>query len=346
MKKAFHVNTSNLYSKIFFTVLLVIVQPASVISQELKKPEDYGFRYFQIRFRGDPVDILIKSAKGEEQKQKPLFIFCQGSLPVPLIIHDKEIVYGVFPFSTDSLSVYYHLVIIGKPYTPVIADVSALQKDFTYADSAGKFLIKYTERNLLSYYVERNLAMIDSLQKKPWVSRKKLVAAGHSEGSTIAAKLASRSKKVTHLIYSGGNPLGRMLTIISRDRIRETDSLRYAEEDFKNWRSIVEERGRTTGIQGDSYKTTYEFSEPPFHYLETLMIPVLVSYGTKDNGSGPFNDYLRIEMIRRKKTNFSFNAYIGTDHNFFGVKPNGETDYDKFNWDRVASHWLNWLRKN
>jgi fermentation-respiration switch protein FrsA (DUF1100 family) len=343
---SFHFNKSILFSKILFTALLVTLPAAYMAAQDIKKPEDFGFRYLQIKFKGDPVDILIKSAKGEEQKRKPLFLFCQGSLPVPLIIYDKKDVYGVFPFNTDSLSVYFHIVIIGKPYTPVMADVSTLRQDFTYTDSTGMFPVKYTERNLLTYYAERNLAMIDSLQKKSWVSGKKLVAAGHSEGSTIAARLASRSKKITHLIYSSGNPLGRMLTIISRNRLRETDSLQYAEADFKNWRSIVEEPGRTTGIQGDSYKTNYEFSIPPFSYLEKLTIPVLVSYGTKDIGSAPFNDYLRIEMIRRKKANFTFNAYIGTDHNFFGLKPNGETDYDKFNWDKVASDWLNWLRKN
>ena len=341
----FHFNKSILFSKILFTILLAVIPVASVISQDKKKPEDYGFRHLQIKFKDDPVDILIKSAKGEEQKQKPLFLFCQGSLPVPLIIHDKEIVYGVFPFNTDSLIIYYHLAIIGKPYIPVIADVSTL-KDFAYTDSTGKFPDKYMERNLLSYYTERNLVVIDSLQKKTWVSNKKLVVAGHSEGSAIAAKMASQSKKITHLIYSGGNPLGRMLTIVSRDRYRETDSLPYAEQDFKNWQAIVEEPGRTTGIQGDSYKANYEFSIPPFSYLEKLKIPVLVTYGTKDNGSAPFNDYLRLEMIRRKKTNFTFIAYIGTEHNFFGVKPNGETDYDNFNWDKVAVGWLNWLRKN
>ena len=96
----------------------------------------------------------------------------------------------------------------------------------------------------------------------------------------------------------------------------------------------------------DTYKATYEFSIPPFAYLEKIKIPVLVCYGTKDEGSVPFNDYLRVEMIRRKKTNFTFFSYFGTEHNYFGLKPDGQTDYDKFNWDKVAMDWLKWLRKN
>ena len=46
--------------------------------------------------------------------------------------------------------------------------------------------------------------------------------------------------------------------------------------------------------------------------------------------SSPFNDYLRIEMIRQKIKNFTFKAFIGTDHNYFPLKANGETNYDIF----------------
>ena len=55
-----------------------------------KRLEDYGFRHYQLIYKGDPVDILIKSQKGEEQKVKPLLLFCQGSLPQPLIKYDKR----------------------------------------------------------------------------------------------------------------------------------------------------------------------------------------------------------------------------------------------------------------
>ena len=55
-----------------------------------KTPEDFGFRHLQTLYKGDVVDILIKSKKGEEQKKKPLLLFCQGSLPIPLLITYKN----------------------------------------------------------------------------------------------------------------------------------------------------------------------------------------------------------------------------------------------------------------
>ncbi len=50
-------------------------------------------------------------------------------------------------------------------------------------------------------------------------------------------------------------------------------------------------------------------------------------------------------MIRRKKKNFTFKAYVGLEHNFFPVKRNGEADFEKYNWDSVANDWLNWIEK-
>jgi len=313
-----------------------------------KGPEYYGFRHLQTNYKGDIVDILVKSQRGDEQKKKPLFLFCQGSLPIPLIITYKNSsdsgIYQVFPFNTDSLSIMYHLAIINKPYVPLICDQDSLNPDLTCSDSTGQFPQKYIQRNLLDYYVDRDIAVINFLQHQPWISNDALAIAGHSEGSTIAAKIAYISPLVTQLIYSGGNPCGRIVTMIEQQRAHETDSSRNGEQTFKNWESIVDNPINMDASSGDAYKATYEFSvPPPMDYLEKLKIPVLFTYGTRDY-SGPFNDYFRVRMIAQKKTNFTFKAYIGVEHNFFPLKANGEINYDVFNWDKVASDWLQWLK--
>jgi hypothetical protein len=314
-------------------------------------PDVYGFRHFQTIYKGDTVEILIKSKKGEEEMPKPLFLFCQGSLPTPLIIkydqNGKQGIYNVFVFNTDSLSDNYHLAIISKPYVPLIIQEKLLGPNFSYIDNTGKFPKKYTQRNLPDYYVKRDIEVIKFLQKQTWISRNKLVVAGHSEGSTIAARIAFEYKKVTHLIYSGGNPLGRIMSIIGQSRQRETDSdsTRFGERQFDMWKNVIADSTNMDDTYGDPNKANYVFSIPPvIKYLEQLKIPVLVCYGTKD-WTAPFNDYLRVEMIRRHKNNFAFKAYIGTEHNFFPVKNNGEINYDIFNWDKVARYWRSWLMK-
>jgi len=331
-------------SLILITSLLFSV---SLFGQN-ERPEDYGFRHLQTIYKDDTVDILIKSKKGEEQKKKPLFLFCQGSLPIPLIIKynddGKKGIYPLFVFNPDSLSNEYHLVIINKPFVPLLADQKSLNTDLTYSDSTGKFPKNYIERNLLDYYVDRNIVVIKFLQSQSWISSDKLVVAGHSEGSTIAAKLAFSFPKVTQLIYSGGNPCGRILTMIEQQRAHESDTAKYGEMVFSNWKNIIDNPDNMDALHGDAYKATYQFSIPPMNYLEKLKIPVLITYGTKDF-SCPFNDYFRTEMIRQKKKNFTFNAYIGVEHNFFPLKANGETNFDIFNWDKVANDWRKWLMR-
>ncbi len=310
----------------------------------------YGFRHLQTIYNGETVDILIKSKKGDEGKKKPLFLFCQGSLPIPLIItydeNNKKGIYNVFVFNPDSLSNEYHLAIIGKPGIPLIASQKDLESDLSYKDSAKIFPRKYTDHNILDYYVNRDIAVIQFLQLQSWVSTSRLVVAGHSEGSTIAAKLASIYPKVTDLIYSGGNPMGRIMTVIERSRALETDSSTDSERILSNWKSTVADQNNLDASQGDSRATSYGFSVPaPIDYLENLHIPVLVSYGTKDSGC-PFDDYLRVKTIREKKVNFTFKAYIGTEHNYFPLKANGEVNYDIFNWDKVANDWRKWLKEH
>jgi len=310
-----------------------------------KRPEDYGFRRFQIIYKGDTVDVLIKSEKGKENIRKPLFFFCQGSLPKPLIKYDGKGVYGVFPFNPDSLTIKYHLVIVSKPNIPLIMDVKALSKSFDYIDSTGHYPKQYSDRNLLDYYVNRNIKIIKFLQKQNWVSNKQLVLAGHSEGSTVAAKMASISHLVTNLIYASGNPMGRIMSIIQQDRANETDSVKRAEADFDYWQSVIKNKTIMDGTHGDTNKATYEFSNPPIEYLKKLKIPVLVCYGTKD-WCAPFNDFMRVDFIRKGKTNFQFNPYIGTDHNYFPLLSDGKPNYEIFNWDKVADDWLTWLKQN
>jgi hypothetical protein len=326
-----------------FCFCCLILRSGIPLNAQQKTPSDFGFRHLQMVYQGDTVDILVKSKRSEETKPKPLFLFCQGSLPQPLIKYDEAGPFGVFTFNPDSLTSTFHVAIIGKPGVPVIAHINALAESYTYMDSTGGYPPAYTSRNHLDFYVNRNIEALRFLRKEKWISNKMLVVAGHSEGSTIAAKIAVAFPGITHLIYSGGNPMGRISTLISRARQSESDSSKQAEVIFQEWQQIVADPKDTNGA-GDTFKATYDYSIPPIQYLLKLKIPVLVSYGTNDSGA-PFNDYLRIETIRQRKTNFTFNAYIKTEHNYFPVLKNGNIDYSAFNWDSVAEDWRKWLLK-
>lgn len=310
-----------------------------------KTPEDFGYRHFSFKYLSDPVEVIVISKPGEEKKAKPLFLFCQGSLPQPVVKYDETGLYGTLPFDETPLLDSYHVVIIGKPFIPIISNVYQLRKDFIYLKDNEKEIPPkgYIERNYLDYYVFRNNYIIKQLFKERWVKNSKLIVAGHSEGSTIASKMASINKKVTHLIYSAGNPYGRMMSILEKNRSEEKDSNQNPLIDY--WKKVVENQNEISYEGGDTFKATYSFSLPPRDYLVNLKIPVLLTYGTKDWGIS-FHDLFQIETITAQKQNFTFKSYQGLEHNFFSLNEDGNVNEEIYNWDKIASDWMKWLEEN
>jgi len=305
-----------------------------------KKPEDFGYKHLTFGFKNTLVDVLIKSKKGEENVQKPLFFFCQGSMPQPLLKYDGAGLYNTFPFNEEDFLNDFHLVIIGKPGVPVISDVNDLKQNFQFLLENDSVPRKYSDNNYLDYYVARNNYIINQLWKKKWVAKSKLVLAGHSEGSTIATKLATKNNKVTHLIYSGGNPNGRILSMLE-DEIHHRKNYELIEY----WKLVVENKKNIEYNGGDTCKATYDFSQPSAVHLKKLKIPILITFGTKD-WNAPSVNLLFIECIRSGIKNIEFKPYFDVEHNYFPINDKREINYETYNWEIVGKDWLNWLYKN
>jgi len=129
-----------------------------------------------------------------------------------------------------------------------------------------------------------------------------------------------------------------------RDSSLETDKSKLAEDNFNYWQNLVKNPD-DMNEKRNTYKATYQFSLPPIQYLEKLSIPVLIAYGTK-NDCSPYNDFFRVDIIRQKKNNFTYNAYIGLEHNFFPLDKMGMPNYEIYNWDIVGFDIYKWLQKN
>ena len=320
--------------KVLFLLLV------SLIAFGQKTPEDFGYKYIRLDYKKTKVDVLIQSKKGEENIQKPLFFWCQGSMPQPILKYDETGLYGTFPFEVTDFLNEFHVVIIGKPGVPVISDVKDLKSNYQYLIENDSVPKTYSDYNYLDYYVGRNNFVINKLLKEKWISKNKLVVAGHSEGSTIAAKLATKNEKGTHLIYSGGNPYGRILSMLEEEvcRRKNYDLIEY-------WKFVVENKDNLDYNGGDTYKATYDFSQPSAKYLKKLKIPILITYGTKD-WNAPYNDLLQIESIQSSLKNLEFKPYFDVEHNFFPVNEKREPNYEIYNWENVGKDWKNWLDKN
>ncbi len=319
-------------------ILFFILISFHLFSQ--KKPEDFGYQHLKMEFKGDNVDIIIQSKKGEEKVKKPLFLFCQGSLSQPVIKYDETGLYNTFPFDVNDFLTDFHLVIIGKPFIPISSDVKNLSPNLEYLIENDSVPKAFSDRNFLKYYVNRNNFVLKKLLKEKWVSSNTLIVAGHSEGSTIAASMTKSNNKITHLIYSAGNPYGRILNMFQQDLYFNNN---YDFIDY--WKEVVSKKDDITYNGGDTFKATYDFSKPKSKEILNLKIPVLVSYGTKD-WNAPYNDLLYVESIRNGSENIFFQPYIGLDHNFFPLDEKRNPNYDIYNWYNVGKDWITWIKNN
>lgn len=306
-----------------------------------KVAEDFGYRHLMFKYQNDPVDVIIISKKGEERVAKPLLLFCQGNLPQPVIKYDEKGLYGTLPFDEAPFLEEFHIVLFSTPFIPVIANANKLGKDFMYFRDFEKEIPPkgYMERNYLDYYVFRNNFILKQLFKERWVRTSKLVVAGHSEGSTIAAKMASLNKKITHLIYSGGNPYGRIVSMLASSRLSGRSDRKMTDY----WKAAVANCTTTNTESGESFKATYSFSASQRDNLLALPIPLLVTYGNKDSSSA-YMDLFWIESIREKKKNITFIDYPELEYRF--VINTMPPDCEKHYWDDVAQDWLQWLSVN
>lgn len=335
--------------KILFAILSVSFYLSS-FSQKInveEKVRKLGFTSKQIIFKKDTIHFLILSDSFEIQKKKPLLIFCQGSQPIPVLVHDKYGVYPPLPFQPNK---YFHIVIISKPGIPIYPD--SLNESHFYLED-GKIPLRYTQHNNLYYYASITNKVINYLYRQPYIDNTQIFIFGHSQGSRIAARVVRQNKKVTKLVVASTNPYSRFHGFISENRwksLKDPENAdnyqRKVDSVYEEYKKVINSKENTKDFYGnDDIKSWYSFTEPPLiKDLLQCKIPVLLIYGTADLIAID-NDKVPLEFIRKRKNNLTVKPYINLDHNFFEIKIDGLPNYDKPHWGEVGTHIFEWLKR-
>lgn len=327
----------------FILIVMFLLSKTFALSQKI--PEDFGYRHLKLKYLDDPVDAIIISKPGEEKTPKPLLLFCQDSLPQPVVKYNENGLLNTFPFDESLFLEHYHIVIIAKPYIPIIANSNKLDKNYIYFKDAEKQLPPkgYTDRNYLEYYVFRNNAILKQLFKERWIKTNQLLVIGYGEGSTVAAKMASINKKITHLIYANGNPYGRIATILAQQPKNNPTTNSQTENIIEHWKKVVANPTQIQYDGADTYKATYSFSQPQRDNLMQLKIPVLINYSHND-GTVAYQHLFQVEAIQHHKHNITFCSYHSLRNTIFQIN-NGETiPQESFHWNTIANDWLQWMK--
>ncbi|MFV8347800.1 hypothetical protein [Flavobacterium sp. ZB4P13] len=157
---------------------------------------------FSLKQKNDTIDFILVDTKTDEKK--PIFLFCQGSLPMPLFVKPEKgeiwmIGGGITNFDLNELKKSYHLIVISMPKTPVIANEKNLNKSYCYIPNPNEpdeFDKEYVKFDYLENYENRAKEVLKFLRKQKWVNNSKLIVAGHSQGSKVATLYQ------THVLYS------------------------------------------------------------------------------------------------------------------------------------------------
>ncbi|MBS7254464.1 alpha/beta hydrolase [Flavobacterium branchiicola] len=310
--------------------------------------------HFSLKEDKDAIDFIVIDTV--LTTKKPVFLFCQGSLPMPLFVKpEKESMWmiagGIRNFDIAKIKEHYHLVIISMPKTPVIAEEKNLNKSYSYIPNPDKpedFDREFELSDYLENYQKRGNAVLKFLQKQKWVDSSKLVVAGHSQGSKVASALAVSNKKITQLGLFGANPFGRIDQLIRDDR-------KAAEAHAITWKEADESMEKNYQMLRDSYNEDKlntkpyllawkSFSKPQINDWLKIEIPTYLAYATNDIASD-LCDLVPLFYIQHSKTNLTYKRYLDLEHNFFEVKENGRADHEKPHWKEVMNDFIDWTLK-
>lgn len=174
-----------------------------------------NIKFYYLNEKKDTTSFIVLS--DDFEKKKPVLIFLQGSLPVPLMLNaydeNHQMVFSFLKKETvDTLKQQYHLVAISMPTVPLIVDMEHVDDNISYVkekEPESVFYPEYHKANVLPNYVRRTKGVINFLNKQKWVDKGHISLFGHSQGAKVAIVAAVDNKKVHKVGFSGGNPFGR-----------------------------------------------------------------------------------------------------------------------------------------
>ncbi|MDX1913781.1 MAG: hypothetical protein SFV22_19955 [Saprospiraceae bacterium] len=309
--------------------------------------------HFTIPDETGRIDFVIADTVLREKK--PVFLWCQGSLPVPLFCEIENYGYyflggGITNFNYQAIVKKYHLVVISMPETPVEGPASNLNTAYHYVPDRwqpNNYLPAYLQADYLENYVQRAEKVGDFLKKQAWVDTSRMVVAGHSQGAKVATKIALNNPTVTHLGLFGANPFGRADQFIREARLdAQLGRISWAKADSimnTHYQFFQIAHHPDSSQLNPTYRSWRTFSETFYDDWLQLNIPLYLAYGTEDR-TADLCDIIPLLFIEKGKSNLTLKRYPGLEHNFFEVNAQGKADYEKAHWPEVMDAFLAWIR--
>ena len=330
----------------------------NVIQKEVKLPIE-NTELFSISMKTDTISMktdTVHFIRISEQANliKPVLIFCSFSQPVPLILIDDKngpMISGTGGFDYKEISCKYHIIMISKPYTPIIKNFSELNSAAAFVPDITKpneFDGRYLERNYLEYHVAQVDAVIEFLKNQMWVQKDRIIILGHSQGAHVAAHVAMNNSDIYALGYFSGNVMGRFSQMINevqnltkRGEISKEEAQVKTNNLYEFWKYTCRE---LYWQGGDPPHTWMSFSRQYINEFTQIKAPVFIAYGTEDQGCQQ-NVMLPVYLELAGKTNYVMRPFVGYGHDFQEILPDGSQNYDNWRWNILMDEFIQWCER-
>lgn len=328
-----------------FFILFISAQNASVINNQST--------LFKLKDHKSQIEFLVFDT--ELNKQKPAFLWCQGSLPYPLYVNSKEeglwlIGGGISNFDLENIKKHYHLVVIAMPETPAIAEDKDINESYWYIGNStnkNQPSTDFQKADYLENYVERAQKVLKFLKKQSWIDNGKLIIAGSSQGSKVASRIAAANKDVSKLGLFSANPFGRIDQMIRQHRKdAEQNKISWKEADERiaeEYKLIRDANNPKKVMENPGLIAWKSFSVPLLDDWLNFGKPIYLAYGTHDIASD-LNDLVPVYFIQNNNHNLTLKRYLNLEHNFFEME-NGITNHEKPHWPEIMNEFIEWTLK-
>lgn len=337
--------------QIVFLIFLLVFTPLALGQ---KKVEGTSCTLFQLKHKKETINFIV--ADTNLTTQKPIFLFCQGSLPVPLFFDcginkkgEKQIQpTSLNNFDLKKLNQYYHVVVISMPYTPISVDIRMLNKQYCYITDTSRqhsYDTSYLRADVAENYIKRANKVIQFVLNQAWAKGKKVVLAGHSQGARIAVGIAYSNKKVSKVGLFGYNPLNRITQIILQARKNaEKGKITWEKADTicQNQYEFMRLIQIEDSVKNHPYMAAWKsFSSGSLDRLVQLKQAVYIAYGSNDI-IADFCDNIPLYFIQNGKENYTIKRYGGLNHNFFPMGNDGKPNHKLGKWKSVMNAFVAW----
>jgi pimeloyl-ACP methyl ester carboxylesterase len=296
--------------------------------------------------------VVIHVTKTKAQVKKPLLIYIDGSGNYPLFYRKNNGNYNTsVAFDIARYAKNYTIVLISKPGIP-FSDSLRYQSGKAYYPTNSQYEQLYS----LAWRAGAASKAIDYLVKRIPFDRKHIIVMGYSEGSQVAPAVAVLNKKVTHVVSMVGNGLNQLYDFIINARLDADRNTITAEESQKIVDSLYNEYAKIYANPsatdrkwfGATYLKWSSFSQTtPLENMLKLNIPILYVAGGKDNNQTIIDmDYVKLEFLRKGKSNLTYKVYPNCNHGFQETvtKDGKEIKLDRS--DEVNQFAMDWISAN